>query len=83
MWGQRHAPAALYPGKDLVPILQEAGWASGPVWTGVENLAHTGIRSPEPPVRSQSLYRRRYLAHQFKDSNYHKQYHFEDFDAYK
>jgi hypothetical protein len=22
------------PGKDLVPILQEAGWASGLVWTG-------------------------------------------------
>jgi len=26
-------------GKDPVPILQEAGWASGPVWTGAENLA--------------------------------------------
>ena len=24
MSGQRHAPAALYPGKDPVPILQEA-----------------------------------------------------------
>ena len=22
------------PGKDPVPILQEAGWAPGPVWTG-------------------------------------------------
>jgi hypothetical protein len=32
--GQRHAPAALYPrGKyPLVPIGQEAGWASEPVW---------------------------------------------------
>ena len=29
----------LTPGKDLVPIVQEAGWASGPVWTGAENLA--------------------------------------------
>ena len=37
--GQRHAPAAFIPGKDLVPIVQEAGWAPGPVWTGVENLA--------------------------------------------
>jgi hypothetical protein len=27
------------PGKDPVPILQEAGWAPGPVWTGAENLA--------------------------------------------
>jgi len=25
--GQQHASAALYPGKDPVPILQEAGWA--------------------------------------------------------
>jgi hypothetical protein len=24
------------PGKDLVPIAQEAGWAPGPVWTGAE-----------------------------------------------
>jgi len=54
--GQRHAPAALYPGKDPVPIVQEAGWAPGPVWTGAENLAPTGIRSPNRPARSQSLY---------------------------
>jgi hypothetical protein len=33
--GQRHTPAALLPpGKGpLVPIGQEAGWASEPVWT--------------------------------------------------
>ena len=32
-------------GKDPVPILQEAGWAPGLVWTGAENLVPTGIRS--------------------------------------
>jgi len=33
-------PRPLFtPGKDLVPIVQEAGWAPGPVWTGAENLA--------------------------------------------
>ena len=37
--GQRHAPAARYLGKDPVPIVQKAGWAPGPVWTGAENLA--------------------------------------------
>ena len=37
--GQRHAPASFTPGKDPVPIVQEAGWAPGPVWTGTENLA--------------------------------------------
>jgi len=31
--------------KDPAPILQEAGWAPGPVWTGAENLVPTGIRS--------------------------------------
>jgi len=50
--GQRHAPAALYPGKDPVPIVQEAGWDPGPVWTGEENLVPTGIRSPDRPARS-------------------------------
>jgi hypothetical protein len=61
--GQQHAPAAFTPGKDPVPILQEAGWASGPVWTGAENLTPTGIRPPDRPARSQSLYRLSYPVH--------------------
>ena len=40
------------PGKDPVPIVQEAGWAPGPVWTGAENLAPNGIRSPDRPASS-------------------------------
>ena len=57
-------PQPLFtPGKDPVPIVQEAGWAPGPVWTGAENFAPTGIRSPDRPARSQSLYRLRYPAH--------------------
>jgi len=32
------------PGKDPVPILQEAGWATGPVWTGRKSRP-TGKRS--------------------------------------
>ena len=43
--------------RNPVPIVQEADWATGPVWTGAENLAPTGIRSPDHPVRIQSLYR--------------------------
>ena len=62
MRGQRHAPAALYPGKNPVPIVQEDGWAPGPLMTGVENLAPTGIRSPDRPARSQLLYRQSYPA---------------------
>ena len=57
---QRHAPAAFSPGKDSVPIVLEAGWAPGPVWTCAENLAPTGIRSPDRPDSSESLYRLRY-----------------------
>ena len=52
MKGQRHAPTALTPGKDPVPIVQEAGWAPGPVWTGAENLAPSWNRSPDHPARS-------------------------------
>ena len=32
-------------GKDPVSIVQEAGWAPGPVWKGAENLVPIGIRS--------------------------------------
>ena len=58
--GQRHAPAAFIPWKDPVPIVQEAGWAPGPVWTGAEILAPTGIRPPDRPARNESLYRLSY-----------------------
>ena len=39
------------PGKDRLPIVQEAGWAPGPVWTGAENLtAHQdSIPGPSSP----------------------------------
>jgi len=63
-WGVSVTPRPLFaPEKDLVPIVQKAGWAPGPVWTGAENLNPTGIRSPDRPARSQSLYRLRYPAH--------------------
>ena len=58
--GQSPVPAAFIPGKGPVPIVQEAGWAPGPVWIGAEDLAPTGIRSPDIPARSGSLYRLRY-----------------------
>ena len=51
------------PGKDPVPVIQEAGWAPGPVWTVAENLAPTMIRSPDRPARSQSLYGLSHPAH--------------------
>jgi len=63
-WGVSVTPRPLFtPGKNPVPIVQEAGWDSGPVWTGAKNLAPTGVRSPDRPARSHSLYRLRYPAH--------------------
>jgi len=40
------------------PIAEEAGWAPGPVWTGVERrkfLAPTRVRTPNRPFRSELL----------------------------
>jgi hypothetical protein len=54
-WSAPH-PSHFTPGKDLVPIVQEVGWAPGPVWTCAKNLAPTGIRSLDRPARRQSLY---------------------------
>ena len=40
-------PRPLYPRKrDSAPLVEDAGWAPGPVSTGGENLAATGTRSP-------------------------------------
>jgi hypothetical protein len=50
------------PGKDPVPILQEAGWAPAPVWTGGKSRPHRDS-IPDRPARSQSLYRLSYPAH--------------------
>ena len=63
-WGVSITPRPLFTRrKDPVPIVQEAGWTSGLVWTGAENLAPIKIRSPNRPARSQSLYRLCYSGH--------------------
>ena len=50
------------PEKDQVPILQEAGCAPGPVWTGGKSRSRRDS-IPDRPARSQSLYRLSYRAH--------------------
>jgi len=50
------------PGKDLVPILQEAGWAPEQVLTGGKSRPHRDS-IPDRPARSQSLYQLSYRAH--------------------
>ena len=54
--------SAARPGKDPVPILQEDGWAPGPVWTRGKSRPHRDS-IPDRPARSQSLYRLSYSAH--------------------
>jgi len=49
------------PGKEPVPILQEAGWAPGPVWTGVKSRPHRDS-IPDLPACSQLLHRLSYRA---------------------
>ena len=39
------------PGKDPVPILQEVGWAPGPVWKGGKSRPHRDS-TPHRPARS-------------------------------
>jgi len=56
-------PGRFTSGKDPLPIVQETGWAPGPIWTDAENLAPTGIRSPDRQVRSKLLHRLSYHGH--------------------
>ena len=50
-WSAARPGCTLSPGKDQVPILQEAGWAPGSVWTGGKSRPY--LHSiPESPARS-------------------------------
>ena len=59
--GQPHAPAASTPGKDPIPIVQEAGWAPWSVWKGGNSRPHRHS-IPDRPARRPSLYRLSYPA---------------------
>jgi len=50
------------PGKNPVSILQEVGWAPGPIWTGGKSRSHRDS-IPDHPARSQLLYRLSYPTH--------------------
>ena len=62
-WVVSNTPRPRFtPGKDPVPILEEACWAPGPVWTGEKSRPHRDS-IPDRPARSESLYRLSYPAH--------------------
>ena len=50
------------PRKGPVPILQEAGWASGLVWTGGKSRPHRDS-IPDRPAHGQSLYQLSHPVH--------------------
>jgi len=50
MGSHPHAPVASNPGKDPVPIVQEAGWAPGPVWTGGKSRLHRDSITDRPAL---------------------------------
>jgi len=57
--------------KDSVPILQEAGWAPGPVWMGGKSCPQQDS-IPDRPARSQSLYQLSYRAHYYMEISFRK-----------
>ena len=47
MWSTARPGRVALRIRNPVPILHEAGWDLRPVWTGKENVAAAGIRSPD------------------------------------
>jgi hypothetical protein len=60
-WVVNATPQPALPlGKTQYVLYRRLGRPPGTVWMGAENLAPTGIRSPDRPASSESLYRLRY-----------------------
>ena len=58
--GQRHALAFLPPGKTRYPLYGKLGGPQGRYVRVMKISAPTGIRFPDLPARSESLYRLSY-----------------------
>jgi hypothetical protein len=58
--GQRHAPAALPPGKNRYPLYRRLRGPQGRYGQVRKISPPTGIGSPDHPARSESLYRLSY-----------------------
>jgi len=56
---QSQVPAASAQERDPVTIVQEDGWSTERVWMGAENVIPQGIKFPDRPAHSESLYRLR------------------------
>jgi len=72
-WGVSVTPRPhITPRKDPVPIVQEAGWASGPVWTGAEKLVPPGFdtRTVQPVGSRYTDYATRHTFDRYLFSKY-------------
>jgi hypothetical protein len=59
-WLVTATPSPLHPQEGVsVVLVQNDVWTSGPVWTGAQDITPTGVRTPNRPARSESLYRLR------------------------
>jgi len=58
--GQRHASAALPPGKTRYPLYRRLGGPESPSGQMRKISSPTSIRSPDRPARTKSLYRLSY-----------------------
>ena len=63
-------PGRFAPWKDPVLFVEEAVWASAAGLDGTENLASTGVRSPDRPARDKSLHTLRHICHIYIIHNY-------------
>ena len=68
-WSAARPGRTLPPGK-IHSILQEPGWASGPVWAGGKSRPHRDL-IPDCPARSLSLYRLSYPVHTHTHTHTH------------
>ena len=66
--GQRHAPAALPPGKTRYPLYRRLGGPQGRSGQAQKISPPTGIQSPDRPAHSESLYRLSYPGSNFCNS---------------
>ena len=72
--GQRHAPAPLPPGNNRYPLYRRRGGPQGRFGQVRKISPPTGIRSPDRPARSESLYRLSYPGphiHEYNKLHYH------------
>jgi hypothetical protein len=62
-------PGRFTSGKETRnPLYRRLGGPLGPAWTGVINLAPTGIRFPDCPTHNESPYQLRYPGSQNKNA---------------